>query len=141
MNQVPEHALIGWKAIADMFRVTDRTMKARRKELFESGMIFYMNHGRLPRKRVCAFPSLLMRWTIIKGSKRIEGGSDLGNKLLLIIADVTNGQVDGFTCKHTPFDPPNRVNFDVECSSLLWRYVRAGYSSRIVCRMSSAINS
>jgi len=68
MSQVTERALIGWKAIAEMFGVTERTMKARRKELLEIGVIFYMNHGRPPRKRVCAFPSLLMRWTVLKGS-------------------------------------------------------------------------
>ncbi len=62
-----ECALIGWKAIAEMFGVTERTMKARREELLELGAIFYMNHGRPPRRRVCAFPALLMRWTILKG--------------------------------------------------------------------------
>ena len=68
MSQATEHALIGWKAIAEMFGVTERTMKARRQEFLEAGVIFYMNHGRPPRKRVCAFPSLLMRWTVLKGS-------------------------------------------------------------------------
>jgi len=61
-----ERALVGWKAIAQMFGVTERTMQARRQELIEVGVIFYMNHGRPPRKRVCAFPSLLMRWVILK---------------------------------------------------------------------------
>ena len=68
MNQVPEQALIGWKVIAKMFGVTDRTMKARRRELMDAGIVFYQNHGRPPKKRVCAFPSLLLRWTVIKGS-------------------------------------------------------------------------
>ncbi len=62
-----ECALIGWKAIAEMFGVTERTMKSRREELLELGAIFYMNHGRPPRRRVCAFPSLLKTWTILKG--------------------------------------------------------------------------
>ena len=66
MSQATEHALIVWKAIAEMFGVTERTMKARRQEFLEAGVIFYMNHGRPPRKRVCAFPSLLRRWTILK---------------------------------------------------------------------------
>jgi len=63
---VEERALIGWKAIANMFGVTERTMISRRKELLEYGVIFYMHHGRPPRKRVCAFPSLLQRWVILK---------------------------------------------------------------------------
>ena len=69
MNQVPEQALIGWKPIAEMFGVTRRTMQAKRQELMDAGGIFYMNRGRPPRRRVCAFPSLLMRWTVIKASE------------------------------------------------------------------------
>ena len=68
MDQIPpERTLIGWKPIAQMFGVTERTMKARREELFEAGVIFYMNHGRPPRRRVCAFPSVLKMWTVLKG--------------------------------------------------------------------------
>lgn len=61
-----ETAIIGWKAIARMFGVSPRTMIKRRKELLAYGVIFYMHLGRPPKKRVCAFPSLLQRWTIIK---------------------------------------------------------------------------
>ena len=71
MNQ-NECALVGWKAIAEMFGVTERTMQARREELLEAGVIFYFNLGRPPRKRVCAFPSLLMRWVILR--QREMGG-------------------------------------------------------------------
>ena len=63
-----ETALIGWKAIARMFGVSERTMITRKKELLECGVIFYMHHGSPPRKRVCAFPSILQRWVILKGS-------------------------------------------------------------------------
>jgi len=70
MNLVPEQALIGWKAIGHMFGVTDRTMKARREELLNDEVIFYMNHGRPPRKRVCAFPSFLIRRVILESAKR-----------------------------------------------------------------------
>ncbi len=64
-----ETALIGWKAIAEMFGVTGRTMQTRRGELLEQGAVFYMRHGCPPRKRVCAFPSLLKAWTVLKTSK------------------------------------------------------------------------
>jgi hypothetical protein len=64
-----EVALIGWKAIARLFGISTRSMIKRRRELLECGAIFYMNHGRPPKKRVCAFPSLLFRWTILKSSK------------------------------------------------------------------------
>lgn len=61
-----ERALVGWKAIADMFSLSERAMISKRKELLEYGVIFYMHHGRPPKKRVCAFPSLLQRWVIMK---------------------------------------------------------------------------
>jgi predicted DNA-binding transcriptional regulator YafY len=64
-----ERCLIGWKAIADMFQVSERTMIKKKKDLLECGVIFYMHHGRPPRRQVCAFPSLLFRWTILKSSK------------------------------------------------------------------------
>ena len=64
-----ETALIGWKAIARMFGVSERTMITRKKELLECGAIFYMHHGAPPRKMVCAFPSILQRWVILKASK------------------------------------------------------------------------
>jgi len=66
---IEERALIGWKAIATMFGVTERTMISRRKELLECGAIFYMNHGSPPRKMACAFPSILQRWVILKASQ------------------------------------------------------------------------
>ena len=66
MNEAPEQALVGWRPIAQMFGVTERTMQTRRQELMEDGVIFYMNHGRPPRKRVCAFPSILQRWVILR---------------------------------------------------------------------------
>ena len=69
MNQAPEQTLIGWKAIAHMFGVTDRTMKARREKLLNDGKTFYMNHGRPPRKRVCAFASFLISWVILVSAK------------------------------------------------------------------------
>ncbi len=62
-----ERALIGWKAIAQMFGVTDRTMK---RELSEAGAIFYMRHGRPPQDngvRLC-FPPL-KAWTVLKTSR------------------------------------------------------------------------
>jgi hypothetical protein len=80
MNQVPEQALIDWKAIADMFRVTDRTMKARREELLNDGVIFYMNHGRPPRKRGVCLP---LPFDEMDDHKRIIGGDDLGSKTVL----------------------------------------------------------
>ena len=64
-----ETALIGWKAIAHLFGISTRSMIKRREELASCGVIFYMHHGCPPRKRVCAFPSLLFRWTILKSSK------------------------------------------------------------------------
>ncbi len=45
-------------------------MKARREELLNDEVIFYMNHGRPPRKRVCAFPSFLIKRVILESAKR-----------------------------------------------------------------------
>lgn len=66
---MPETALIGWRAIAELFGCCERTMRNKKAELLESGAIFYMRLGRPPRKRICAFPSVLKAWTIRKAAK------------------------------------------------------------------------
>jgi hypothetical protein len=68
-----EVALIGWKAIGCVFGVSTRTIQKRREVLISCGAIFYMNHGRPPKRQVMAFPSLLQRYTIIK-SKEVGRG-------------------------------------------------------------------
>jgi len=67
-----ETAIIGWKAIAEMFNCSERKMRSHRNELKKSGAIFYMWMGRPPRKRVCAWPSRLQRWTALKTAKYNE---------------------------------------------------------------------
>jgi hypothetical protein len=70
MSFEPEEcALIGWKAIAAIFCVSERKMRYMRQELYESGVIFYMRKGRPPKKRVCAFPSRLKAWAALKSAK------------------------------------------------------------------------
>ena len=66
-----ERALVGWKEIAAMFRKSTTAMQRRREELSRLGVIFYsrMGPGRPGRTQVCAFPSLLMRWQILKAQK------------------------------------------------------------------------
>lgn len=66
---MPEPALIGWKAISGMFGRSERSMRDKRDELLASGAIFYQYLGRPPRKRICAFPSVLKAWTIRKSAK------------------------------------------------------------------------
>jgi hypothetical protein len=66
---MPEQALIGWKAIAEMFQCSPRSMMRRKSELIQCGAIFYQFQGRPPRRIVCAFPSCLKEWIMIKGSK------------------------------------------------------------------------
>jgi hypothetical protein len=61
-----EQALIGWQEIAGLFGCCEKTIRSRKSELYDAGVIFYMNHGRPPRRRVCAFPSLLKVWVIRK---------------------------------------------------------------------------
>lgn len=65
-----EQAIIGWKKIAHMFNCSERKMQSLREELVYCGAIFYQKLGRPPRKRVCAFPSILKAWQIKKSSKR-----------------------------------------------------------------------
>ena len=62
--------LVGWKAIADFFGVSERFVKNRRKELMNAGVIFYRVAGKPKSKRVCAFKSLLKTWAMLKASKR-----------------------------------------------------------------------
>lgn len=64
-----EQAIIGWKAIARMFNISLRSMIKRKGEMLNCGAIFYMNLGKPPQKRVCAFPSILKAWQIKKSSK------------------------------------------------------------------------
>jgi len=67
MSFEPEEcALIGWKAIASLFNVSERKMRYKKQELCESGVIFYMRVGRPPKRRVCAFPSRLKAWSGLK---------------------------------------------------------------------------
>jgi len=40
------------------------------EELQDAGVIFYRNEGRPPRKRICAFPSRIVKWVSLKSSKR-----------------------------------------------------------------------
>ncbi len=65
-----EHAILGWKAIAEFFQVSERKMRGMKKELYGSGVIFYIRWGRPPRLRVGAFPSILLRWTILKTEQK-----------------------------------------------------------------------
>lgn len=57
-----EIALMGWKAIAEFLDVSERKTKKYRKELYETGTIFYWPRENTPKKEVCAFPSRLMAW-------------------------------------------------------------------------------
>jgi len=64
-----EVAMVGWKAIANMFSTSERKMKRHKAELQDSGTIFYMWRGTPPRRCVMAFPSMLIRWSAIKAHK------------------------------------------------------------------------
>lgn len=69
VKKMSETVIIGWKAIAAMFGCSERKIRNYRHELTNLGVIFYMNLGRPPRKRVCAFPTTLKRWTALKALK------------------------------------------------------------------------
>lgn len=64
-----EQTLVGWKAIAEVFKKTSRTVIKKRIELKESGVIFYTDMGRPPRQQVCCFPSILKAWITMKTLK------------------------------------------------------------------------
>lgn len=63
-----EVAIQGWAAIAKFFNCSERKMRNYRDELLTSGVIFFMNLGRPPRRTVCAFPSKLRNWAGRKGA-------------------------------------------------------------------------
>jgi DNA-binding Lrp family transcriptional regulator len=71
-KKTPETALRGWKAIADFFGVSERTMQRRKKELEDAGVIMKMTIGSPPnrQKMVTTFPSLLMIWFSKKAAKK-----------------------------------------------------------------------
>jgi len=67
----PEVALEGWEAIGEMFGKTGRAMCSRKEELINAGVVFYTKQGGPPpRLRVCAFPTMLMRWSCEKAARR-----------------------------------------------------------------------
>ena len=66
-----ECALIGWRAIARFIGCSERKLLYKREELWETGVIFYMRLGTPPRKRVCAFPSMLQRYLMILSERRL----------------------------------------------------------------------
>jgi len=41
----------------------------KKKELISSGVVFYRNQGRPPRRRLCAFPSKIKNWVSLKSTK------------------------------------------------------------------------
>jgi len=57
-----EHALIGWKAIAEMFCCSEAKLMMKKSELQQAGVIFEVRRGRPPRKQVCAFPSTIYQF-------------------------------------------------------------------------------
>ena len=69
---MPERAIEGWKAIAEMFNTSVRMMLYRKAELEACGAIFYMLKGNpryhKRRKVVCAFPSQLRNWIRAKSA-------------------------------------------------------------------------
>ncbi len=68
-----EQLLVGWEAIADFFGVNKSTMVARRQELCDAGVVFYMSKARGKGGRAvrcaCAFPSMLKAWITAKTAK------------------------------------------------------------------------
>lgn len=64
-----EKMLIGWSEIGRFFNKTARSMIKRKNEMIKKGVIFYTWDGKPPKLKCCAFPSLLMAWTMGKSSK------------------------------------------------------------------------
>jgi len=58
--------------LTDILRIlgwSRRKFFMQREDLQSAGAIFYRKQGRPPRKRICAFPSRIIRWISIKSSK------------------------------------------------------------------------
>lgn len=65
-----ERALTGWKEIADFLSWSEYKVLTHRDELENAGVVFYCYMGRPPTKRVQAFPSAIMAWTLMKAKKK-----------------------------------------------------------------------
>lgn len=65
-----EVAIQGWEEIARLFGCSEKKVRLLREELLNSGVIFFMNLGSPPRRRVLAFPSRLKKWAGLKGFYR-----------------------------------------------------------------------
>ena len=69
MSMPEEKVIQGWENIANVFGIHPSTMRRRKKELQNAGVIFYMITGQPKRKVVCAFPSLLKAWISRKAAR------------------------------------------------------------------------
>jgi hypothetical protein len=67
---MPERALVGWKQISQFMCWSENKIRAKREELQNAGVIFYTYMGCPPTKKVQAFPSVLIAWTIKKSQNR-----------------------------------------------------------------------
>jgi hypothetical protein len=61
-----ETILIGWDSIGRVFGKSGEAIRKRKPEFLQYNVIFFMRFGRPPRRRVCAFPSRLKKYVILK---------------------------------------------------------------------------
>lgn len=59
----------GWEDIGKMFGWSKPTIMKRKDELCDAGVVFYLNRGRPPRNKACAWESALKIWAMKKGAK------------------------------------------------------------------------
>ena len=64
-----QKVVYGWKALASMMQISLRKAVGLRAELLENEVIFYSRVGKPPRRRMCFWPSELVRWTREKGKR------------------------------------------------------------------------
>jgi hypothetical protein len=59
----------GWKALAFMLKMSESKVKRYKAELLENKVIFYARVGKAHRRRLCFWPSEVIRWTGLKGKR------------------------------------------------------------------------
>lgn len=59
----------GWKAFANMLKISESKARRLKAELMENEVIFYARVGKAHRRRLCFWPSQVIRWTVLKGKR------------------------------------------------------------------------
>jgi len=69
MRSTNPDLLIGWKQISDFLSMTMWKIRGMKPQLIETGAVWFTRKGTPPKRVVCAFKQVLMKWITLKAQK------------------------------------------------------------------------